>query len=413
MLILPIRTQAEVPRAPVANLALIVANFAIFGILNLGVLDELLGDRGINLARYFMLETSSPKLYQFVTHMFAHADIWHLLGNMLFLWVFGNSVNAKLGQLPYVIFYLAGGVFASWAFAAIHPKPTHLVGASGAIASITTAYLVLYPKTRVLVLIWLFIFIRLIPVPAMLIIGLKIILWDNIVAPSIGGAGNVAHFAHLAGYAFGFTSALLLLLARGVPRDMYDILALFKRWRWRREYKTVMANPEGRARMQYGSVARLPDAEIEPAGPPDPQQQEIIELRRRLSELLSRGETTGAIALWQQLLEREPQHALPLREQMLIGRTLYQAARFPQAAAAFERFLALYREAPEAPEIRLLLGITYARELQQPQRALEHLSKALTVIQNADRRAQCRSWLKHVHESLGIPLPPELSDTNP
>ena len=119
---------------------------------------------------------------------FAPADVWHLVGNMLFLWVFGNGVNAKLGDLPYLFFYLAGGVFAGVVFGWL--SADELLGASGSIAAVTTAYLVLYPRSRVTVL-FAFFFITFFEVPATIIIAVKIILWDNILAPQIaGGAGQ-------------------------------------------------------------------------------------------------------------------------------------------------------------------------------------------------------------------------------
>ena len=126
----------------------------------------------------FALRSADPAIYQFITYQFRHGDVWHLLGNMLFLWVFGNSVNSKMGDWAYVVFYLAGGVFAAWGYAMLESPGFTLVGASGSIAAITTAYLVLYPRSRVTVLLWFFL-IHFFELPAMIIIGVKIVLWDK------------------------------------------------------------------------------------------------------------------------------------------------------------------------------------------------------------------------------------------
>ncbi|GAG48796.1 unnamed protein product, partial [marine sediment metagenome] len=207
--------------------------------------------------QYLVFESTDPAFHQFFTYQFLHADIWHLFGNMLFLWVFGNGVNGKMGDIPYLLFYLAGGVFAAWGHAVVDPEPFRLVGASGSIAAITTAYLALFPRARVTVLVWFF-FIYFFEMSAMIIIGLKIIVWDNIVAPNLGTQGAVAYQAHLAGYLFGFVAALLLLFFRALPRDQFDILALWKRWNQRRELTAAMSSPAAQARAQYGTVAQVP-----------------------------------------------------------------------------------------------------------------------------------------------------------
>ena len=103
-------------------------------------------------------------MYQFFTYQFLHADVGHLFGNLLFLWVFGNSVNGKMGNWPYLLFYLAGGVCAAWGWAALNPGPLHLVGASGAIAAVTTAadgrLVVLSMLVAVAVLVYWWFYVR-------------------------------------------------------------------------------------------------------------------------------------------------------------------------------------------------------------------------------------------------------------
>ncbi len=196
MLIIPIRTESPLKRVPYVNFFLIATNMVLYVVLD----ENLVGDAVATFKkRYLELDAADPGLLQFLTYQFLHADVWHLFGNMLFLWVFGNSVNGKMGGLPYLLFYLAGGVFAAWGWAVVTDGPSYLVGASGSIAAITTAYLALFPRSRVTLLVWLFIFIRFFEVSAMVIILLKIVVWDNIVAPSLGGAVNVANQAHLAG----------------------------------------------------------------------------------------------------------------------------------------------------------------------------------------------------------------------
>ncbi len=111
-MIIPIRTETPVRRRPTANHALIALNFICFIILDWSGQPALLQFK----LHHLTLHTEFPALHEFVTYQFIHGDWMHLLGNMLFLWVFGNAVNGKMGHAAYVFFYLASGVFAAYGF---------------------------------------------------------------------------------------------------------------------------------------------------------------------------------------------------------------------------------------------------------------------------------------------------------
>ena len=397
MLFVPIRTESAMPRNPYANVAIITVNAALYLLFNM----HALGPKVAGLSHYFMLSSSDAHFYQFFTYQFCHADLWHLGGNMLFLWVFGNSVNAKLGQIPYLLFYLGGGVFAGWGYCLTAGEAFTLVGASGAIAAITTAYMALFPRDHVMMLLWLFFFIRILRVPALILIGLKIILWDNILAPSFGPASNVAYHAHLAGYLFGFFGALLLLAVRAVPRDHFDILALFKQWRRRRAYAAAYASPEARAQARFGSVARIPPTDAHQRDREEKALDQVTSLRSAIAGHLAQGETEPAIRAYQQLVLLDPNQCLSERDQIGMARLLYTDGRFPQAAAAFERFLQQYGQSSEAHEVRMLLGIVYARDLKQYEAAQKQLTAARPGLRDAKRQAQCDEWLTEVRTTLG------------
>ncbi|MCH9058338.1 MAG: rhomboid family intramembrane serine protease, partial [Planctomycetes bacterium] len=206
-MLIPIRTKTDLRLTPYANYAVIGINVCVFFVFHFVLARSSVGK---SLLAELSFQSGRPSLYQFVSYQFLHADTWHLLGNMLFLWVFGNSVNAKMGHLPYLLFYLAGGIFAGTGYAFIGSLDEvgggYLVGASGSIAAVTTAYLVLFPRSHI-TFIYIFFFIGKIDLPSMLIIVFKIVLWDNIIAPNWGGAGNVAYSAHLCVYTFGFCVA--------------------------------------------------------------------------------------------------------------------------------------------------------------------------------------------------------------
>jgi membrane associated rhomboid family serine protease len=141
--------------------------------------------------------------------MFVHAGWLHLLGNMLFLAIFGNNVEDRLRKIPYLIFYLACGYIAAYGFAFAYPSSTApLVGASGAIAGVLGAYLALYPRARVWSLVPFLFFIPL-RIPAWFVLGLWFLLQWGYVAGGVAGSGGVAYVAHV----FGFVAGLLVGLA--------------------------------------------------------------------------------------------------------------------------------------------------------------------------------------------------------
>jgi membrane associated rhomboid family serine protease len=158
------------------------------------------------------------------TSMFLHGGWLHLLGNMLFLWIFGNNVEDRLGSIPFLLFYLVGGVAAALTQVVIDPRSTiPLVGASGAIAAALGAYIVLFPGARILSLVFLGFFYQLIEVPAILVLGFwfGLQLLNGFAAFGAETAqGGVAFFAHIGGFVFGLAVGVLLrVVGAGTGRE--------------------------------------------------------------------------------------------------------------------------------------------------------------------------------------------------
>jgi membrane associated rhomboid family serine protease len=164
-------------------------------------------------------QSQLPTLLTLFTSMFSHAGLLHLGGNMLFLWIFGNNVEDAMGPVRFVVFYLLAGLAALALQIAIGPNalvPT--LGASGAIAGVLGGYIVLYPRARVLTLIFLIIFFTFIEIPAYLFLFIwfaqqAIFGAVDLTTPS-GGGGGVAHFAHVGGFAFGLLAVRLIAKRR-------------------------------------------------------------------------------------------------------------------------------------------------------------------------------------------------------
>ena len=162
------------------------------------------------------------------TSMFLHGGLLHILGNMLYLWIFGDNVEGALGHIKFLLFYLACGVGAALLQASVSAGSTApMIGASGAIAGVMGAYLVLFPWSRVLTIVPIFFFVQLIEVPAVLILGLWFVLQFFSGLMDLSALGGVAWFAHLGGF---LTGALLVfpLKRRGV------VPGLVQWWRRRR-----------------------------------------------------------------------------------------------------------------------------------------------------------------------------------
>ncbi len=167
-----------------------------------------------------------------VTSMFMHGGILHILGNMLFLWIFGDNVEDAMGPMRFLVFYLVCGLAAAGAQIAIDPSSSvPMLGASGAIAGVLAAYFMLFPRARVLTLIPLFFFLRLVAVPAVFFLGFWFLLQVISGAGSIGSSGGVAFFAHIG----GFVAGLLLVFPfrrRSVPVTLWNIIQSRRRPRY-------------------------------------------------------------------------------------------------------------------------------------------------------------------------------------
>ena len=166
---------------------------------------------------------AQPASWQTVfTSMFLHGSFLHIFGNMLFLAIFGPSVEDRIGRLRFLGFYLLGGLIALGAQVLVDPSSTGpTLGASGAIAAVLGGYILLFPRARVLPLVFIVFFVTIIEVPAVLLLGFWFIeqLYlglGGLASPLAGGEG-VAYFAHIGGFAFGLAGIRLFLASRRRP----------------------------------------------------------------------------------------------------------------------------------------------------------------------------------------------------
>ncbi len=389
---IPLRTDSPLRRTPYVNWLLIALNVVGFA---LQMAYKQKADR-------FTLDPGEPSVLTFFTSMFMHGDIWHITANMLFLYIFGNKVNDKLGHIPYLIFYLAGGVFAGFTYiwtsspvamegaAAVYAP---VLGASGAIAAVTGAFLVLYPQVRVHIFVLAIFSFFTIEVPGWALVAVFFVQ-DVVLQLLPGAGGNVAHSAHIGGSVFGFVVIFTLVAVGLIPRSPTDALAAVKRWNRRREYRDAIAtgwNP-------YGFGGSPPNAKDAAIAKPDSAQQRVMELRAEISESIAHGKHDQAAELYLQLKQLSPGQVLSRQAQLDVANELALQERYPQAAEAYERLLAEYPKHDQLAAVTLILGVILRRELAQPQRAAQWLAVAAEALPPGNQR---NTALEHLELAKG------------
>jgi membrane associated rhomboid family serine protease len=385
LFMLPIKMSISPRRTPYVNYWLIGVNVFIFLVTYTWSSDA--GQSPVRAwAMQFELTPARPYIWQFVTYAFLHGGFGHIIGNMFFLYLFGNNVNDKLGSLGYLCLYLAGAIFSGLGHAALHQTP--VLGASGAVAAVTGAYLVLFPQSMVTVFFWVFYFIDTFQVSALYLIGFKLIFWDNVIAPKFSG-GGIAYDAHLAGYAFG-AIALLIMLGTGViSRSGVDLLSMIKHWDRRRRYRDVVAGGydpfSGRMKSKSAKakeVKKTP-AQIE-------AEEQIRELRSQISELVAQRNLPQAANVYLELIKIDQDQIIP-RQQLLDIANQLASGNNPEASAiAYEKFLAAYSSYEYTEQVELMLGILYSRYLNEPDHAKEHLKAAEKKLTDPGQLSMCR-----------------------
>ncbi len=257
---IPIKDNIPTDRFPFVTLALIVANFVVYflairhggsfisgpnvqEVVKYGAIPYALTHPGVHCAevvRQTLSGPSSPMMLcdtarlnashipaenllpsweTIFTGMFMHASILHIGGNMIFLWIFGNNVEDAMGPVKFLGFYIVGGLAALGLQVAVAPNSTApTLGASGAIAAVLGGYIVLYPRARVLTLVFIILFFTVIELPAWLMLGIwfaeQAVFGAAGLTNPTGGGGGVAYFAHVGGFIFGLLVVRLLATKR-------------------------------------------------------------------------------------------------------------------------------------------------------------------------------------------------------
>lgn len=399
-MIIPIRTDYRMTRTPWVNYALLAANVLVY----------LLGYHAANEAGYrkvydYMLHPDNPVLVQFFSSMFLHGSFMHLAGNMVFLWVFGNAINDRFGQAGYLAFYLAGGILAGVGYLLL-AGTAPVVGASGAISAITGAYLVLLPRTRITVLLLLYVFVPF-EISSLYFLAVQLIwnlmLTSSNLAGSYAAGGGVAYAAHSAGHIYGIAVAAGLLALGVLPRDALDLLNLIRSGRRRGRYRRMVrqgydAFSPVSPKQKKAQGRWVDNRSVQQSIPDSPGAKELL-LRREIGEALGRNDLSAAAKRYLELVQEATDPVLSRQQQLDVANHLMATEQHAAAADAYERFITHYGKYEHMGDINLMLGLLYGRYLDQYDRAEQCLQQAIDSLHDERKLSLARGDLANVRQA--------------
>jgi rhomboid family protein len=377
---------------PVMTWLLIAVNVVVFLLFNVQM-----GER--ELLRWTFdwgYDPDHPFSMQILTSMFMHGGWGHLLGNMWILWIVGDNVEDKVGKLRYALLYLVGGCAAALAFAGIthvvHTNPEileklgrqpPLVGASGAIAAVMGMYLVFFPEARIRLLLFVFVFVQVIPVRAKWFIGMTLLLdLFSSVAAGQAAAGGVATMAHVGGGLFGILAALVLKpsLGGGAEGDVWDVHTGFAK------------RPNHDA--QRWLDERLPAG---PRGSPhEADEGSMMDLEQSITDLVRAGRVRDAIDVYPGYVAMARERPLPDDVQIEIAHEFYRQWLPKEAIPAYLRYLEASSAGPDAAEAKFRLGVLHARATGNRAEAERYLRDAVREHPDSRIRAAASELLSRL-----------------
>ena len=221
----PYKDENPTRTIPFVTISLIIINIAVF-LIHLSHPSEfkrIVFYYGATPAYLLSLDSTQPvhPLMTLFTSMFMHGGLLHIASNMLYLWIFGNNIEDRLGHIKFTFFYILGGIVAAYAHSISDPSSViPMIGASGAVSGVLGAYLLLFPYAKVHTLIFLGFFVQVIRLPAFIVIGFWVVIQfiNGFLSKGAVDNGGVAWFAHIGGFVFGIITIMIFLRRSGRGR---------------------------------------------------------------------------------------------------------------------------------------------------------------------------------------------------
>lgn len=301
------------------------------------------------------------------TYQLLHGDLWHLGGNMLFLWAFGAAVEDRIGRTRFILLYVLGGIAAAIGQSLFNDPSAPVrttIGASGSVAAVTGAFLVLSPRAPMRILFFFFL-IGVFTIPAWWLIifaVMKDLFWLGITTSTNGETG-VAHAAHLGGYAFGFTAAMFMLQRGWARKDQYNLFTAQRQARRRRAFKIAVEEAErDRQRAEKAAAKKTLDPKIDA-------------LRTQASTAVRSGDMESAVDAFENLLAVDPSAVLSKDIQLSLAQHLHASGNHKLAAQAFQAILDRSPNDRDANATAIMLAVIRCRYLNDNASARDALSR--------------------------------------
>ena len=409
---IPVGSDRDPRRLPVATLLIILVTAVAYAAVTMGLRAGAPWAEAALVEGAFTATRSDFRWWQPLTYQFLHdpSSIAHVAFNMIFLWVFGRSVEGRIGPWWFAAFYLAGGAVAALGQCMVSSNP--MIGASGAVAGATGAFAALFPRSTVRVLV-IFFLIGIYEVPSLLFVGIYVAI--DALNQGLNFLGRsrepVAYAAHLAGYAWGLGVAILLLATRLLPRTEMDLFAMWTQWRRRQAMRAAIrgtaagpwasASADTSARVAStrigGRSAPVP-ADAAAAAPEDPARTAA---RERLTAAIAASDATSVRDAWHALAAVDPRTPLPERTLLDAAALLHAQGDAPAAADAWTRMIERFPRSAQAPATALLASAVLSRRLGQRDRAARLLADWIPRLRDGDHDEQARA----LAAELGVAWP--------
>jgi len=391
---IPIGDETPTTRTPVVTWALLLVNVAVFALLASRGADSFnaaLDEWGFKPADF-----SVAALF---TSLFLHAGVFHLVGNMLYLWIFGDNVEDVLGHAGFIAYYLGTGIAASLAHTAFNPSSTTpTVGASGAIAGILGAYVVLFPSSRIKVIWWWYWYVRFFKIGAGWFLGFYFLFQFvmAMLAEETGG-GGVAYWAHIGGFVAGLAATLILISLRVVKHPGSLAAGAGEPERAGGGMVDGIEFEPGASLARAGegrvSVPRVVDSVKLPADP-----------ARRIDDILeavSSGKLGEAVNLARVELRIPRKRAADPWQLARVADRFYRKGSHPMALHVYQEVLKRLDPADtRIPEIEFRAGIIASRHVRDGAEARRLLADAARRHDDPKKRSAAQEELARVEENL-------------
>ena len=403
-MLFPLKTEVNLKRRPVVTQALLVANMLVYLVMLLGAFYSLYSTG--DFTAWGRFHSENFVWWQLISYQFLHApdDLFHLLFNMVFLWIFGCAVEDRMGRVGFLAFYLIGGIVAAVVHGAWSTSP--VIGASGSIAAVTGAFLVLFPRSRVrVILVFFLIGIYQIPSLWLILLYFAIDLFSQTTQLITGNEARVAYLAHIAGYIYGFTLAMVLLATKFVKSSDFDLL-----WIWKQSRRRAIFRRE--VNKQKGVTWEKPDTDVPPtmrssnkppskqssfnADPLTPAQEAAARAKAQIGVLIRKHELNEGAGRYKALLEVDPEATLPEAHQMDIASQLCADNENETAARAYELFLQKYKHSMQVPQVKLMLAVLYLRRLHRPERARVLLKELTGKLRQSSQQKLAEDLIQEI-----------------